>query len=264
MCKFTPFVGECIQVASFDDFKAAIDQGGPEVVFCGAFTLQKTDVTPFIISRNVDIRCLEQCALFGTAPYLEIGGALSQIRIHNMMFQNAISASAVWVSTFTSLSQTTFCETEFASNIASGGLGAAISIAPHSGLVNIVRSTFTGNSAVRGGAVYCDGNMLNILDSRFVYNKATSTGSAIYLGDGSHVAISGTTFILNSVETTVPSPTDSTDFVITFNPSMSIRDNNIVGEIIDNGRNRVILSGGCEGFWDVSVEVCTPFDTLRR
>lgn len=266
LCTFSPFVGECIQVGSFDDFKAAIIQGGPEVVFCGAFILQKVDLGPFLISRDVDIRCLEKCSLFGTAPYLEIGGTMTQIRIHNMMFQNAADASAVRVSTVTSLSTTTFCETEFAANLANGGLGGAIAISPNSGLVHIVRSSFTGNSAVRGGAIYSDGKMLNIMDSRFVYNKATNTGSAIYMGDGSHVAISGTSFVMNSVEMAgmQGGSTGETDFVITVNPSMSIREGGDSGKTIDDGGNSVIMSGNCEGFWDVSGQECLLFETGRR
>ncbi len=264
LCTFDPFVGECIQVGSFDEFKAAVEQGGSEVVFCGAFIIHKSDVEPFLISRDVDIRCLQKCSIFGLAPYLEIGGALSQIRIHNMKFQNAFDASAIVISTITSLTVTTFCETEFASNSAFRGQGGAITTAPHSGLVNIVRSTFTDNSAVRGGAIYSDGNMLNILDSRFVYNKATSTGSAIYVGDGSHIALSGTTFILNTVEMDRQGASETDDFVVTVHPSMSIRDNIALGESIDNGRNRVTMSGDCDGFWDLSAQECLLFESFSR
>jgi predicted outer membrane repeat protein len=252
-------------VGSYDDWRAAIEEGGDEVVFCGGFVLQKFDLEPLLIVRDVDIRCLERCTLFGMAPYLEIGGVLTRARIHNVKFQNSLNATAVVVSTMTSLSVTTFCETEFASNRAlSGESGGAIATAIHSGVVNVVSSVFTDNSATRGGAIFSEGHMLNIMNSRFVYNKASSIGSAIYVGDGTNIAISATTFILNSIEEGNEQFTEANDYAIVVHPSMSIRDNLRLGETIDNGSNQVVMSGNCDGFWFMSSQECVVFQSMQR
>lgn len=193
---------------------------------------------------------------------MEIGGALTEIRIHNVKFQNSANATAVLVAMGTSHSVTSFCEAEFVGNRAvSGASGGAIAVGATMGVVNIVKSTFTANSADRGGAIYSEGTMLNIVDSRFVFNGALQSGSAIYVGDGSHIAIEATIFILNEVETINDETPAQGNYAVAVQPSMSILDGLRLGETIDNGQNRVTMGGDCNGFWKLSVQECLEFDS---
>ena len=264
MCTFNPFEGECIQVKTFVDFKTAIETGEEDIVFCGGFQLRKTESAPIRISKDVDIRCVEACTIFGVGPYIQIGGAMSKVRISNMRFINSKLESAVLISTMTSLSETTFCDTEFESNqIRMGSYGGAINIDQRSGVVNIVRSTFTDNSAHRGGAIYSHGWLLNIIDSRFIANKAFNTGNAVFIAEESHVTVKSTTFLLNSVDTEEEGMNAKTqNYAIAVDASKSIRATDSPGNFLDAGKNRVIMSGDCDGFYNLWTNVCIPFVTV--
>jgi predicted outer membrane repeat protein len=256
ICSFDSFEGECIIVNSFDDFYGAITQGGDDIVFCGSFRIEKLGIVPLRITTDTNIRCLETCTIFGIGPFLEVGGAMSKVRFSNMKLMMAESETAVLVSTMTSLSETTFCDMEFAGNkVRSGQNGGAIKVDERSGVVNVVGTTFTDNSASRGGAIYSHGFTLNIIDSRFVANKALEVGNAIYVGEESHVSIKSTTFILNSVDI----GPNTQNYAIAVEPSKSIRNISHPGSLIDAGLNRFTMSGDCSGFVNLSDLECIEF-----
>jgi hypothetical protein len=262
MCTFAPFEGECVQVETFKDFEAAILEGGDEIVFCGGFSVQKVKESPLRITEDVDIRCLEMCTIFGVGPLIQIGGAMSKVRFSNIKFMMTRLDSAVLVSAMTSLSQTTFCNSEFeGNNLRMGKHGGAINIDERSGVVNVVGSTFTDNSASRGGAIYSKGYSLNLIESRFVANHALNIGNAIFVAENSQMTVKSSTFLLNRLENTGGSGPLSQDYVIAVEPTKSIRTPPRTNSFVDAGKNRVIMSGDCNGFfnlWDQTCEEFTP------
>jgi len=189
---------------------------------------------------------------------------ISKIRLQNLKFINSQDSSAVVISTITGAAQTTFCNTEFARNQISfekNDLGGAITIERKSGVVNIVNSTFTGNTAAHGGAIHSDGFKLNIVGSRFVANNAYKTGNAIFVGEGNHLSIYSSTFILN---TEAPSRYsgrgDSTgSMAIVVQPGTSIRNGSTRGNVIIGEGNQMALSGSCKGVYSESEDKCDTF-----
>ena len=261
MCTFSAFKDACIPVQSFVDFRTAIEKGGDDIVFCGGFQILKNDSTPLRITEDMDIRCVEKCTIFGEGPFLEIGGAMSKIRVKNMKFMNSLTESAILISTMTSLSVTTFCDTDFESNnLKMGENGGAISIDQRSGVVNVVRSTFSANSATRGGAIYSHAWMLNIVESRFVANKAFHTGNSIFVGGDSQITLQSSTFILNTVETVGQGAAGNMrNYAVVIDSSKATRTNPLPEEYYDAGQNRMIMSGDCNGFYRVVDDTCDPF-----
>jgi hypothetical protein len=55
--------------------------------------------------------------------------------------------------------------------------GGALFIGSGSGVVNVVNSHFTNNQASIGGAIFHQGHMVNIVGSKFIMNKASTTVS---------------------------------------------------------------------------------------
>jgi len=248
----------CVDVKSFEDFQVAIESGNNEVIFCGGFNFPKIGLEAVHISSNIDINCIDQCSFHGVGPFLNIGG-VSKIRLKNLKFDNSRDSSAVIVSTITSAAQTTFCDTEFSRNqvsIENDDLGGAITIESRSGVVNVVNNTFTGNIASRGGAIHSNGLKLNIVGSKFVANNAYNSGNAIFVGDGKHLLVESSTFILNTEVSTrytgrEGSQTDSVAIAVqpTVLQSQFSRVGSHEGTYTDGGSNRVILSGNCIGFY---------------
>ncbi|KAL3925727.1 MAG: hypothetical protein SGILL_000206 [Bacillariaceae sp.] len=240
-------------------------EGGEDVVFCGGFTLQKMGAAPLRITKDVDISCLEQCTIFGVGPLIQIGGAMSKIRFSNMKFMMARLDSAVLVSTMTSLSETTFCDTEFeGNNVRMGKYGGAINVDGRSGIVNVVRNTFTDNSASRGGAIYSEGYTLNIIETRFVANSAFDIGNALFVAEDSQATITSSTFLLNRLDSTNSggSPLEQ-DYAIAVEPSKSTIRAPLRGKsFIDAGKNRVIMSGDCNGFYNMQDQACEEFTPM--
>jgi len=269
MCTFSQVdEGECISVQSFDEFKNAIKNGEDEIVFCGGFNIRKDEIAAVQINKDVDVRCLEKCTIFGVGPFLQIGGAMSKTRFQNMKFIQSVGASnsAVVVSTMTSLSETTFCSSEFESNnIGPSENGGAIYVDQTSGTVNIYRTTFTDNSAYRGGAIYSMGWSLNVLESRFVANKSYNVGNAIFVAEESKITISSSTFLLNTVEPTsvARGNVPVQNFVIAVEPSKSIRASARTETYLDAGQNRVIMSGDCGGYYNLWEQDCQEFILSR-
>jgi len=266
-CSFRAFPegSECLDVQSFEDFKAAIESASNDVTFCGGFKFRKTEVEPVHISSDIDIRCQGQCSFHGVGPFLNIGG-VSKIRLQNLKFANSRESSAVIVSTVTAAAQTTFCDTEFARNQVSVGntdLGGAITIQKQSGVVNLVNNTFTGNIAQNGGAIQSNGFKLNIVGSRFVANNAFKSGNAIFVSDGHHLSVQSSTFILNTEKFTRSSgrgESSSKSAAIVVQPNKSIRSSSHTGSFVDGGSNKMILSGDCNGFYVRSRDTCDAFE----
>lgn len=256
---------QCISVASFLDFKTAIEaSAGDDVVFCGGFNLQKTMYKPATISRSVDIRCVDRCTFSGRGPFVEVDG-ISKVRLQNLQFVNAQNTSAVTVNTLSPAAKTTLCDTEFRGNKVSQdkvNLGGALTVMTGSGVVNVVNSTFTGNVASRGGAIHADGYKLNIVGSKFVANNAYSTGNAIFVGNGNHLFIEESEFILNTAYQFRYGErgSETKSVAIAAQPSKSIR----AGEsrnakLDDGGSNQMILSGECGGYYVLHNGFCYNF-----
>jgi predicted outer membrane repeat protein len=259
MCSFDAFEGQCIMVYSFDDFYEAITQGGDEIVFCGGFRIEMPGSAPVRITTDTNIRCLDTCTFFGIGPFLEVGGAMTKVRFSNMKLMMAESDTAVLVATMTSLSETTFCDMEFEGNkVRTGQYGGAINVDQRSGVVNVVGTTFTDNSASKGGAIYSHAFILNIIDSRFVANKALDVGNAIYVGEETQISIKSTTFILNE---SVDDGPKTRNYAIAVEPSNSNQSLDGQGAFIDAGMNRVIMSGDCSGFFNLVDLECLEFVT---
>ena len=256
---------DCVDVTSFEDFKLYTETSSSDVIFCGGFNFRKTGQEAVQISSNIDIRCIDKCSFYGVGPFLNVAGE-SKIRLKNLKFFNSQDSSAVIVSTTTAASQTTFCGTEFSRNHVSIGkedLGGALTIESRSGVVNIVNSTFTGNIASRGGAILSNGFKLNIVGSKFVANNAYSSGNAIFVGDGNHLSIQSSIFILNREVSTRSSERggrgSNQSVAISVQANKSIRAGTTSGIVSDGGSNEVILSGECEGVYFSSQEQCETF-----
>ncbi|KAG7347134.1 POMP domain polymorphic outer membrane protein [Nitzschia inconspicua] len=263
MCYFDLFEGECIKVESFQDFYVAITQLDGDIVFCGGFQIRKPGTAPLRITAETDIRCLETCTIFGFGPFIQVGGPTSKVRFSNMKFMMAESDTAVQVSTTTSLSQTTFCDIEFeGNNVRSGRNGGALSVDEGSGVVNVVRTTFTNNSASKGGAIYSHGFAMNVVESRFVDNKAYDVGNAIYIGEESQITINSSIFLLNTI-VGISDVANPQDVAIAVEPSKTIRSGPRRGASIDAGNNRVIMSGVCNGFFNLWDSVCLEFAPMH-
>ncbi|KAL3941621.1 MAG: hypothetical protein SGARI_000534, partial [Bacillariaceae sp.] len=258
VCSFDPFEGQCVEVETFNDFETAIKEATGEVVFCGGFSIQRMDPGPLTIAKDVDIRCIEMCTVFGVGPLIRIGGAMSKVRFSNMKFMMARLDSAIRVSTMTSMSETTFCNSEFEGNNPRGKYGGAINIDERSGVVNVVGSTFTDNSASRGGAIFSKGFALNLIDSRFVANNAFNIGNAVFMAENSRITVESSTFLLNRLDNTGSGPL-SQDYVIAIEPTKSIRAPPRAKSFIDAGKNRVIMSGDCDGFFNLWDKTCAEF-----
>jgi len=256
---------ECVDVTSFQEFKLAIEKSSRDVILCGGFNFRKTGQEAVHISSDTDIRCVEKCSFYGVGPFLHVEGE-SKIRIKNLKFFNSQDTSAVIVSTTSSGSQTTFCDIEFSRNQVSIGnddIGGALTIESRSGVVNIVNNTFTGNIASRGGAILSNGFKLNIFGSKFVANNAYNSGNAIFVGDGNHLSIQSSTFILNTEVSTRSSARGGHDsnkgVAILVQPNKSIRVGSASGIVSDGGSNEVILSGDCAGVYFSSQDQCETF-----
>jgi hypothetical protein len=267
--RMVPAGTKCVQVETFDEFKVAVETGrSGEILFCGGFNYRKTGLEPVDVSRDVDIRCVNKCSFYGVGPFLNIGG-VTKTRLENLKFVNSRDSSAVVVSTSTGASQTTFCNTEFSRNqvsIDKSDLGGALTIKSKSGVVNIVNNTFTGNIASRGGAILSNGFKLNILESKFVANNAYDSGNAIFVGNGRHLSIESTTFILNTEVSTRYSGREKTGygskngFAIVVQPNTSIRAASHQGSTADYGNNKSMLNGKCDGIFLQSTGQCEAFD----
>ena len=183
---------------------------------------------------------------------------MSKVRFSNMKFMMARLESAVHVSTMTSMSETTFCNTEFeGNNLRMGKYGGAMKIDQRSGVVNVVGSTFTDNSASRGGAIFSQGFSLTIVETRFVANNAFNIGNAIFVAENSKISLEESTFLLNRLGST---GTLSQDYVIAIEPTKSIRaPPRAKSFFTDLGKNRVIMSGDCDGFFNLWDQSCTEF-----
>tara|TARA_B110001450_G_C17369569_1_gene379090 strand:+ start:149 stop:631 length:483 start_codon:yes stop_codon:yes gene_type:complete len=157
---------------------------------------------------------------------------------------------------------------EFSRNQVSIGknhIGGAITVHSRSDVVNVVNSTFTGNSASRGGAIQSNGSMLNIIDSKFVANNAFHAGAAIFVDHG-NLSVQSTSFLLN---TNVLTRTESRQgrlskdsYVIVVQPVKSIRTNSRERSTRDGGSNSAILSGKCNGIYKISSETCVEFTSI--
>ena len=267
LCVFRPIPNEekCVEVESFDGFKTAVESGRSYVTFCGGFNIRKNESEPVKVVTSTDIRCINECSFFGIGPFLEVGGAMSNIRLKNMKFVDSQDSSAIIVSTFSSVTQTSFCDMEFSRNqvsIRKSYLGGAITVDSRSGVVNVVNSTFTGNIASRGGAIHSNGFKLNVIDSKFIANNAFHSGNAIFVGKGS-LSVQSSTFILNTkvssrIDTRQERLSDRS-FVIAVQPDKSIR-GGIRSQAPNNGGlNTFVLSGECNGVYEVWNRKCIEF-----
>ena len=267
LCVFRPIPNEekCVEVESFDGFKTAVESGRSYVTFCGGFNIRKNESEPVKIVTSTDIRCINECSFFGIGPFLEVGGAMSNIRLKNMKFVDSQDSSAIIVSTFSSVTQTSFCDMEFSRNQVSIGnsyLGGAITVDSRSGVVNVVNSTFTGNIASRGGAIHSNGFKLNVIDSKFIANNAFHSGNAIFVGKGS-LSVQSSTFILNTkvssrIDTRQERLSDRS-FVIAVQPDKSIRGGIRSQPPNNGGLNTFVLSGECNGVYEVWNRKCIEF-----
>lgn len=262
LCQFDLFTGgSCLEVQSFRSFKTAIEESSnQDVVFCGGFQIRKkSNEAPVVIQGDMDIRCLERCTLFGEGSFMIMGGSLSQIRIDNMRFMNA-NSTAIQVQTGSSLATTTFCFSEFSSNTAEPGQnGGAIAISARSGVVNVVETQFTNNQGAQGGAICHEGNLMNVISSRFTVNRAKILGNAIFIGEGSHILVRDSQFILNTAEARSDVPAASNNYAIVVEPSRSIRTSSRPGRQEDDGENSMVMSGDCSGFYVLSTSTCKEF-----
>jgi len=263
--RMIPTGKKCVDATSFEEFKVAIETGGNDVIFCGGFNFRKTGLEAIQISNDINIRCIDQCSFYGVGPFLNVGG-LSKIRLQNLKFVNSQDSSAVIVSTVAPVAQTTFCDIEFLRNEVSTGnhnLGGAITIRAKSGVVNVVNNTFTGNIASRGGAIQGNGFKLNIVESKFVANNAYNSGNAIFMGDGSHLSIQSSTFILNTEVSTRSSGREGRGIdrsaAIAVQPNTSIRVGSNNESFHDGGSNQVVLSGSCNGIYFPWKRQCQKF-----
>jgi len=261
-----PVGRKCMNVTSFKDFKVVIETGNNNVIFCGGFNFRKTGLEAVHISNDIDVHCIDQCSFYGVGPFLNIDG-VSKIRLMNLKFVNSRDSSAVIVSTVSTAAQTTFCDTVFERNQVSIGkddLGGAITIKSRSGTVNVVNNTFTGNIASRGGAIHSNGSKLNIVGSKFVANNAYNSGNAIFVGEGNHLSVQSSIFILNTEVFTRSSGrggSDPNSVAIAVQPITSIRTGSTnKGTFEDGGSNEVILSGSCEGFYLTWKGQCENFN----
>ncbi|MDR1740823.1 MAG: Ig-like domain-containing protein [Synergistaceae bacterium] len=80
------------------------------------------------------------------------------------------------------------------------GVGGAIKLSSI-GWLSIDGAKFTGNNAVKGGAIYAEGGSptLNIVSSEFEENKATNSGGAIHIANNIDVTFQSGKFSRNSV-----------------------------------------------------------------
>jgi predicted outer membrane repeat protein len=93
----------------------------------------------------------------------------------------------------------TVCGSTFTSNAAgSGGLGGALFRTPDAAIqsTTIDRSSFTGNSATKGGALYLHNSKLFVTASTFAKNVALEGGGALF-SDSSVLNLSNDTFASN-------------------------------------------------------------------
>ena len=76
-----------------------------------------------------------------------------------------------------------------------GERGGAVSSVPPRGIVNIISSTFIGNSATSGGAIFAR-SLLSVSHNTFNANSAATSGGAIFAGGA--LLVSNSTFNANS------------------------------------------------------------------
>jgi hypothetical protein len=112
LCSSEPDLADCIEVNTFSEFKAAIEESN-RVVFCGGFKLRKPENENLVISSDSEIRCQKLCTVYGgRGTHMRISGEDPQVHIHNIKYMQS-DASAVIIQTSTSRSTTTFCGCQF-------------------------------------------------------------------------------------------------------------------------------------------------------
>jgi predicted outer membrane repeat protein len=152
---------------------------------------------------------------------------------------------------------------------ANGGEGGAVR---NAGTLNVINSTFSGNSAHFGGAIFTTGQV-NVFQSAFVGNKVIGFGGAVRGLNGSKVNIANTTFSGNKSSGGGGSAVDSTgDVRISFSTfkgnlggaalfnygssgsyelrSIILSDNaagNCKGQDFINQGGNIVVGAGCSG-----------------
>ncbi len=134
----------------------------------------------------------------GNASIFNIQGN-SKVILKNIKFINAVGVNGSAIKLGSS-AQLEIIKCTFNNNVAQM-CGGAIYVADSSSLTSnliINGSTFNGNSARFGGAIYWTGDYGSLIDSKFTRNSADQDGGAIYW-EGHNGLIKGSTFEYNTV-----------------------------------------------------------------
>lgn len=186
---------------------------GPLVILVPAGTRNwgAADLLPPPITASVTIRGAGAAATLLTATptgarlLLEIAGG--NVTIEGIGFEGWTGAGPFGGGVIRQRINTelTVRDCAFRNNDAGMRSGGAISSGDDSGThatrLTIEGSTFEGNHGYYAGAVFAGGATVNIVDSTFVNNTATSVGGAVRIvtaGPAQPVSITGTTFTDNS------------------------------------------------------------------
>lgn len=116
----------------------------------------------------------------------------------------------------------------FADNIASDNTGGAI-YGRNSMAIDVINSTFTGNTAANGGAIYNNlpdnyDQLLNIVSSTIAGNSADN-GSQIYTNGTGNIKIANSIIVSQNGEAAIVGQTATTGYVF--------QGNNLIGEVAE-------------------------------
>ena len=169
--------------------------------------------------ENTTVRGTENS---GYGACLSIYGMGAEITDSAFNLNSAVQGGAIYVNRGTlSIDTTTFVENSASENggaiythnaagvsitnssfvantsAAAEGVGGAVYLNNQDGTATITESMFTGNTAFKGGAIYCQDGPIYITGGGFTDNRASKDGGAIYSVED-EIGITGTAFVTNS------------------------------------------------------------------
>jgi predicted outer membrane repeat protein len=162
-------------VSSWTELKDTVEAATGELVLC-PFDINKDEKDPLEVTSGLTISCRKQssddvCKISGEGVYVSIRSAETTV-VQGLRLEDSVE-HAVTVRGVSNTAVHSFCECEFVGNHRKGEIrGGAFKTEEGSGIIHLESCYFEDNSASFGAAIYTRSNMMYVIDSIFVRNRA--------------------------------------------------------------------------------------------